>query len=244
MKITTNEYKRQQEKIATRLFYKDLQKQKKKLVEFLLKSDQKSFKDDLSTLLDDLLYSLPILISNRSKKVLQRGYNTSKQKFKELTGWFSINWWLKNDEASIYIQNLQDLHLSQRKWSISRTTKLWILEILQEWVDEWLSNSQIAKRISEKDPFIFSKARWELIAVQEIGRAYEYWNYLPMKQLKDKWEIVKKKWITAWDEKVRPEHRKNWEDNWIDLEIPFSWTQSKIAPTWFRCRCSVVYDIQ
>jgi len=243
MKITNRKYKRDQERVSAFIFYRDLQKQKKRFINFLLLYDQKWFKDDLSNFTDNSLSTLPMLISKKSKQVLWVWYNQSKQNFKTKTEDFSINWWLKNDEATIYINNLTDLHLSQNQWSISRTTKLWMIDIIADWINEWSSYWEIAKDLRKTDPMIFSKSRAELIAIQEVWRAYEYGNYLPMKELKDKWEQVKKKWITAWDEKVRNSHVKNWADWWIDINVPFSWTQTNISPDWFRCRCATIYDI-
>ncbi len=243
MKITSEKYKNSQELISSVIFYRELQREKKQLVNFLLLYDQKGFKDDFDALIDKLLAPLAILISKKAKQVLSAWFSSWKQQFSWKTESIWINWGLKNDEATIYITRLRDLHLSQNLWSVSRTTKLWIIELLTDWINEWLSYWEIWRSIQKTDPVIFSKSRAELIAVQEVGRAYEYGNYLPMKELQDKWEQVKKKWITAWDIKVRPTHQKNWQDSWIDLRVPFSWTQTNIAPQGFRCRCATIYDI-
>jgi len=244
MQVTAEKYKHSQEIISSVIFYRELQRQKKQLINFLLLYNQKSFKDDFNAFIDKVLTPFAYIVSRKSKQVLTAWFNSWKKQFKKKTENININWGLKNDEATIYINNLTDLHLSQRNWSISRTTKLWIIELLRDWVNEWLSYWEIAKWIRLKDPVVFSKSRAELIAVQEVGRAYEYWNYLPMKELVNKWEQVKKKWITAWDEKVRPAHRQNWNDWWIDMKLPFSWTKTNIAPQGFRCRCSTAYLVE
>lgn len=250
MKTTTNKtYKRQEEKILADLCYKELQRGKRKLIKFLEKKDRetKDFSDELVFLTYQIIATLPLIVTKRAKKTLWTAFSKSKKRVSKKTDKlddFNINWNLRNDEAAIYINNLKELHLSQRQWSISRTTKLGIIDIIKDWVNEWISYWDMAEQITKKDPFIFSKARAELIAVNEIGRAYEYWNFLPMKELKNKWEEVKKKWITAWDKRVRPSHQQNGWDWWIDLDLYFTWTGTKIAPSGFRCRCSVIYDIQ
>ena len=242
--ITSKIYKEKQEKILASLVYKDLQKQKKKFIQFLERQDQKWFKEDFEAFILMIFSKLPDIIYKKAKQVLQAWFNTQKKQFPDKTTWFDINWNLRNEEAVIYINNLKDLHLSQRKWSISRTTKLWMIEIIYQWVKDGIPYTEIAKQIQLKDPAIFSKSRSELIAIQEVGRAYEKWNEIIIRKLKNKWERTYKKWITAEDEKVRPAHRKNAEDWWIEFDINFSWTNSHIAPTWFRCRCSTIYEIR
>ena len=242
--MNSQQYKAYQERISTVIFYRDLQKQKRELIAFLRLYDQKWFVDDFNNFIDKILVRLPFIVSRKAKQTLTVWYNSWKDTFKSKTEWFAINWGLKNDEASIYIARLTDLHLSQNKWSISRTTKLWIIDLLQEWIDEWLSYWEIANQINKKDPFIFSKSRSELIAKTEIWRAYEKGNEIPMRQLKNKWEYVLKKWISAEDFKVRPTHTQNASDWYIELDIPFSWTHSHIAPEWFWCRCSTAYLIE
>jgi len=247
MKITRNKYKLKQEKILTQLIYREFKRWERKLAELLQNQnkfyDKKTFEEELEKLIEYINTQIVLIITKKAKQVIWAWFNAWKKQFKKLTEWFAIQWNLRNDEAVRYLQKLEDLHLSNKDGSIWKTTKSHIIHLLQKWTNDWLSYAEIWEQISKLDPFVFSQARWELIAVTEIGRAYEFWNYLPMKKLQDKWEIVKKRWSTVWDDRVRPSHKQNQADGWIDLKLPFSWTQSMIAPCCFRCRCATQYNI-
>lgn len=144
-----------------------------------------------------------------------------------------------------YVNMLEDLQLSDYVWSINRTTKLWVLNVIRDWIQNNLTTWEVAKNIEAVSETLFSEARSSLIATTEMGRAYEYWNYIPMKQADEQWEIVMKAWSTVWDENVREEHQQN-EDDWrIAMDEEFSWTGELIAPSSdFNCRCTTLYEIK
>lgn len=119
----------------------------------------------------------------------------------------------------------EELHLSNYKWSISRTTKLKILEILKEWIQTWASYNEVAQKIKLLDPILFWEYRSKMIAVNEAAKVYEAGNYAPMKSLSDVWERVMKKRMTVWDERVSKEIcLANELEGWIELSSFFqSW---------------------
>jgi len=174
--------------------------------------------------------------------VIKLWFYNNKKILKEYSNWLKID---LNDSISLawkYLKRLKNIHLSDYKWSISNTTNKRIKKLLYKWLKEWMSYTEIAKNINKLDWLVFSKARWEIIAITEIWRAYEYWNWIVVKEIKKKHNIkFEKKALTAEDNKVRPEHVQNWLDWWIKETDEFSWTHTKYANTWFRCRCTTLY---
>lgn len=145
------------------------------------------------------------------------------------------------DIISEYANHWGELHLSDFRWSISRTTKFDVLKVLKEWIDNNLTPWEVAKQIQEIDWNLFSRARANTIAVTEIWKAYEYWNYQPIEQLENVWIAMEKKWETCHDAKVRPEHMECEMEWWVrsDYVYPSVWVD--IPPWWPNCRCTILY---
>jgi len=236
-----NRYLIKKEKAFTSSMYRFFKNSQKQIQELLIKLDtQKDFTSDLEKLLGEIIEWTAYLIASKAKPVLIKGTKETA-KFNED---FTINWELRNDPAAKYLESVVQIHTSSKiLWSIWKTTYDRVLSLIKEWVNTWLSYTEIAKQMTILDPVVFSKYRAKMIAVAELGTAYEQGKYLPMKDLKDSWEIVLKKWQTVNDEKVRPEHAQNQSDWYIDLDIPFSWTWTKIAPVWVNCRCALIYKV-
>lgn len=105
---------------------------------------------------------------------------------------------------------------------------------------------QIADKITELDPVVFSRNRANIIAIHEVGTAYQYGEYLPMKELKNNGEKVRKYWSTVHDDKVTATHTQNEGDGWVALDHHFSGTGDLLAPASDnpRCRCAILYKIE
>lgn len=143
-----------------------------------------------------------------------------------------------------YVDMLEDVQLSDYKWSINRTTKLAVLGEIRTGVQQNLTYTQVAKNIEDISQELFSPTRAKLIATTEMGRAYGYGNYIPMRQAADLWQKVRKAWSTVWDDKVRETHYQNERDGRIDFDKLFSGTNELIAPSSdLRCRCDNLYEI-
>lgn len=71
---------------------------------------------------------------------------------------------------------------------------------------------EIGDNISQLDPLVFSRNRSELIAIHEMGKAYQYGEYLPMKYAQDEGYEVEKEWSTVNDDRVTETHRINQAD--------------------------------
>lgn len=144
-----------------------------------------------------------------------------------------------------YVDMLEDVQLSDYVGSINRTTKLAVLEEIKIWVQQNLTYTQVAKNITKVSETLFSPARAKLIATTEMGRAYWYGNYIPMRQAADLWETVVKSWSTVGDNKVRETHYQNERDGEIGIDQAFSWTGDMIAPSSdLNCRCDTLRDIK
>lgn len=160
-----------------------------------------------------------------------------------------INFWisfdLQNPVVSEYMDTFSALHLSDRYGSISLTTKNAVLAELRKWISESLSYTDIAKNINALDSQIFSKSRAKLIATREIGKAYEVWNYIPMREAKAQWAKVNKYWKTVWDDRVTEPCKENQAAWWIELDTPWPTGDIETPRDWNpRCRCSTRFDIR
>lgn len=184
---------------------------------------------------DDMIEDLKPQIRKAVEKWYKRRYR--------LVEWLLIENGFRyyEDIPSNYANHRWELHLSDYKWAISRTTKFDVIKILKNWIDENLTPGEVAKRISDISPDLFSKARARTIAVTELWKAYEYWNYQPIEQLESVWIKMEKKWETCHDAKVRPEHMEC-EMEWrvrSDYVYPSVWVD--IPPWWPNCRCTILY---
>jgi hypothetical protein len=170
-------YLRNQEKLKTRDLYRIFKRQKNELAN-LLESSNKSFQtktthDELQSYLDsinqeDVEYLLTVL-----PRIMTQGAKPEIAKYKDLLPeGYTLSFKLPTDPASIYLRELEKLHLSEKDGSISKTTNDEVRKLIADGLDAGMSNNAIAKQIREVDPFVFSKSRAELISVQELGQAY------------------------------------------------------------------------
>ena len=187
------------------------------------------------------IYDVVQLSKKQIKKIVNKWY---KKRWKLAQEKLMQQWVLFNSLIwDVYWWMFEEIHLSNYKWSISRTTKMNILTILKEGIDNNLTYWQVRDEIVELNSVLFSKDRAELIAVSEMWRAYEYWNRYPMKQAQDMWMEVKKKRLTVRDSRVRPTHMENENAWWVNMEYVYPWTNNQFPPSWVRCRCTTGYKI-
>lgn len=184
---------------------------------------------------DDLIEELKPQI----KKSAEKWY---KRTFRLLEPLLIENWFrYYTDTIDNYVNKRWDLNLSDFKGSISNTTKHDVLEILKNWIDNHLTVDEVAKQIESKSEVLFWNWRANTIAITEMWKAYEYWNYMPIQQLANVWIQMEKKRETCHDSKVRETHRQC-EAEWrvaIDYIYPSVWVD--IAPWWPNCRCTMLY---
>lgn len=85
-------------------------------------------------------------------------------------------------------------------------------------------------------------SRAHLIAVTELGDAYEQGSLIAARQMKAVGLAVEKSWLTVGDNRVDPDKcRANSAQGWIDLESPFQsgHTRPLAHPA---CRCTALYQ--
>lgn len=222
-----------------------LKKDKKAIQVYLRKiSSQKSILDSLSLFLDNYISPLVQKLVDKVKPIIKRG--TKDHPDKDKIPEFEIDFSIATRPEAVYVEALKTLHLSQKKWSITLTTVERIQDAVAKWVKNWLSYSEIADRIEELDPFVFSRTRAELIAINQVGKAYQFGEFRASQALVQEWYKVFKKWSTVHDARVTPTHTENEQDWWIWLDDKFSWTWDLIPPAADnpRCRCSLLYHVE
>ena len=237
-----NKYLQKKEIAFANTIYRFLVKSKVRIQNLLIKYDrQKDFSEDSNKLITEINLGLAILIYSKDKWFINKWVSVINKQFN--TG-FAIDWWLVNEPAVKYLNEIIRIHSSNViNWSIWHTTYTRITKLIRDWIQEKYTYTEIAKKITELDPLVFSKSRAENIAVTELRNAYEYWRYRNIQEL-EKQDVYEKYWSTARDDKVRPTHRQNEADGRININQRFSWTWSLIAPAPPRCRCSVIYRVK
>lgn len=155
---------------------------------------------------------------------------------------FGISWDLKNPYTRKLMFARREFELSDRQGTISSTTKERIKKLLKDGADQGLSYQQMSAQIREQSiEGVFSKARGEMIAVTEVGRAYGDAQFQVVTDFRTRYPEIEmeKQWITAEDDRVRPAHVANGADGWIPVDQAFSGTNEQNAPSSeFRCRCT------
>ena len=185
------------------------------------------------------VYDLIEDVKPQIKRAVEKWY---KRSFRLLEPLLIENWFrYYTDTIDNYANKRWELNLSDYKWAISYTTKHDVIEILKNWIDNKLTVDEVAKQIEAKSEVLFWKWRANTIAVTEMWKAYEYWNYQPIAQLESVWIQMEKKRETCHDSKVRPEHMEC-ELEWrvrSDYVYPSVWVD--IPPWWPNCRCTMLY---
>lgn len=147
-----------------------------------------------------------------------------------------------NDVISNYAKEFGELNLSNYRGAISYTTKHDVINVLKDGIDNNLSVEDLAKNITALNDRLFSKARARTIATTEVGKAYEYGNYMPVQQLQSVGIQVKKYWLTCNDTRVRPEHMACEDEGRKPLDYVYPSVGVEICPEGVNCRCTMEYD--
>lgn len=187
--------------------------------------------------LGEMIADLGPVIAKSYEKWYKLSYRLFKRKLEEN----GFNYY--PELISNYEKYRWELNLSNYKGAITYTTKWDVVKILKDWIDNHLWGTEIRKRIAEYNPILFSKARARAIAVTEMHKAYEFGNLQPMQQLNSVGIPVKKKWLTCWDDKVRPEHTACEDEGRVDISYTYPSVWVDIPPGWVNCRCTILYHI-
>lgn len=136
------------------------------------------------------------------------------------------------------------LKLSNYKGNIDFTTKQRIRDILIEAAENGYSYQQTSKLIQAAgNAGVFSQARGELIAVQELAGAYERGKKIPMEDFEREFPDRKpeKRWKSVLDGRETPECRDRDAQGFKPLDWDFLGYDT--PPGHIRCRCSLTYRI-
>jgi len=161
---------------------------------------------------------------------------------------YGIDFDVKNPRATEFLEKKEEWELSDFKGNIDGTTKKRLKTILVEAHESGASYEETAEKITKlSDQGVFSEARGQLIAVREIGVAYEEGNAEVMNEFRSKYpgRKTQKKWQTVNDARVTASHRANQGEGWVDYSVVFSGTGDQHAPGSDnpRCRCFTKYKI-
>lgn len=189
------------------------------------------------------IYKMVDDIFDDIKKVVQVGYKTNYTLHKQDMRNFGISFNVNNPAVDQYMRDFETLHLSDRDGSISLTTKNQVIAALREWVEENLSYNEVAKKIQALDQTTFSLQRAKLIAVNETAKAYEYGNYMPMREIANQGAKVEKSRSTVKDARVSKQCQNDAAAWWIWLEEQFP-SGNDVPPWHVSCRCTALYRIE
>ncbi len=204
--------------------------------------EKKGLSDNLKRLLNGMPKQEEMVddIDRYSGVVMLKAGTTTVRKFK--LSEFGINFSLSNAEAVRYMQDLRTLHLSDRFGSISNTTKQDIIDAVTDSVMNGDTYTQVAGRISKMgEEGVFSAARAQRIAVNEIAKAYGFGNAAPLKEYKERTgRQVWKSWVTVGDDLVSELCQQNEKQGWILFDQAFA-SGDMTEPSHINCRCAVAY---
>jgi len=262
-------YKQRQEKRMIRKIYSLLTKQRKWVesnmedLSFFQEKDKdkrenrlnpgmlqkNTIENEIEVLLDQLPYKkdLATEIVTFMKLAIKRG---GKQLVKELDlkNEYGISFDVTNPRATQFLQEKEVWELSNAQGNIDGTTKKRLKGVLIDAHDTGKSYNETAKKIQGLSKAgVFSKERGKLIAVREIGVAYEEGNAEVINEFRSKYagRQVLKKWQTVNDARVTATHKENQGNGWIDYNQAFTGTGDQHAPGSDnpRCRCFTKYKI-
>lgn len=200
-------------------------------------------------LVDDIEEHAKITIL-RGGRTSARRVNNSLGRLKGIRGEsksITVSFDLRNRETTRYLSELRVLHLSNYRGSIDKTTRDGVLNVIKRGVDDGVAYTEMAKRIRDQvDSGLFSKARAEMIAVNQMAKAYEHGNSLPPLEASQlTGEEMFKSWNTVGDDNVTVQCQANENEQWIPMLEGFA-SGDAHAPRGShpRCRCSTLYEFE
>lgn len=206
--------------------------------------ERKTAQEDISNLMNELpeVESMVDAMGTTAGSTYKKGNQDAHAKLKMAEAGISFE--VMNPKATEYIAKLKSLHLSNNRGSITRDTKRKIQQLLMEGVDKGTSYSEMARQIREQgNAGVFSRARAELIAVNQVGKAYGTGNDEMIREyMKETSAIIQKFWQTVEDSNVTPECAANEEQGWLGMDehYPSGDTHAPRASN-PRCRCAMSY---
>lgn len=150
---------------------------------------------------------------------------------------------LKNPRAVAYVAE----HGSARVTGITETTRAQLRTLLTRATAEGWSYGRTASAIrgqfegfAGRRPQKHIRSRARLIAVQEVGDAYEAGSRLHADVLAEGGMAIEKSYLTVGDDRVSAACRGNQAAGWINLDAAFSGGVQR-PPQHVACRCTALY---
>ena len=151
---------------------------------------------------------------------------------------------LDNPRAVAYIEE----HGADLVSGINETTRDYIRTIIRNGTDEGWSYNRMAQAISDRfvdfavgRPQEHIESRAHLIAIQEVGEAYEHGNEVVIRDLQSAGLKMEKKWDTMSDDRVSQDIcAPNAAQGWIPVDEPFQSGHQR-ALGHVACRCTTLY---
>ena len=150
---------------------------------------------------------------------------------------------LKNPRAVAYIK----AHGADLVTGINQTTRGYLKTVIDDGISQGWSYNRMAEMITQRFsqfavgmPQEHIDSRAHLVAVTEVGNAYEAGNAIVANDLADAGLKMEKKWSTIGDNRVDPHCRDNEAQGWIAIDEPFS--DGSMHPLAHpACRCTALY---
>jgi len=150
---------------------------------------------------------------------------------------------LSNPRAVAYIEQFG----AQRVTQINETTRTVIHDIVTQGTREGWSYDRVAREINRRfrefavgRPQEHIQSRGHLVAVTEMGNAYEAGSAVVIDDLQAAGLQMEKKWLTVGDNRVSDGCRDNQDEGWISYDQPFR--SGHMRPLRFPgCRCTTLY---
>ena len=157
----------------------------------------------------------------------------------EVAAGFSFD--LRHPQAEAYLRS----HAAERVTMIAETTRLGLRAILRQGMENGWGYSKTARAIREKyaefskpSPQKHIRNRAELIAITEVGEAYEAAALLTAQELDAAGVTIEKSWLTVGDARVTAKCRANQAKGWISVDASFP--SGHRRPLRFPgCRCAL-----
>ena len=123
---------------------------------------------------------------------------------------------------------------------INETSKATLRRVLERGVDNGWSYDRVVHNIKETFN-TFSTSRARLIAVTEMGNAYQEGNMIVARDLQSAGLTMEKRWLTVGDDAVDPDCNANADEGWIPVDQTFSSGADRpLAHP--RCRCVLQFQ--
>lgn len=198
--------------------------------------------DDWVGIYDDVAKTTEQLFINPIQRAVQLSLAAAAE---ELIGELDVDYsfTLKNPRAIAYVEE----HGAALVKGISETTRGYIRTVIRDGVDSGWSYNRIAEELTSRfsdfavgRPQDHIESRAHLIAVTEVGNAYEEGNTIVINDLVDAGLVMEKSWSTVGDDKVSDGCKANEREGWIPVDEEHQ--SGDMHPLRFPgCRCTELY---